>query len=103
MHQTSNLKPKKIRISVSKLGLYGHDMDALDICRALRDAGMEVVYSGLFFTPEHIVITAIWEDVDVIAMSLLNAAHNYVSKSFVINDNNIDDIYWLEEGYSRIG
>lgn len=65
-----------IRILVSKLGLDGHDRGALVICRALRDAGMEVIYSGLFCTPEQVAKTAIEEDVDAIAMSLLNGAHS---------------------------
>lgn len=60
---------------VSKLGLDGHDRGALIICRALRDAGMEVIYSGLFCTPEQVANIAIQEDVDVVAMSLLNGAH----------------------------
>ena len=66
---------KNIRVLVSKLGLDGHDRGALVICRALRDAGMEVIYSGLFCTPERVANIAIDEDVDVIAMSLLNGAH----------------------------
>ena len=65
-----------IRILVSKLGLDGHDRGALVICRALRDAGMEVIYSGLFCTPDQVAKIAIEEDVDVIAMSLLNGAHS---------------------------
>jgi methylmalonyl-CoA mutase, C-terminal domain len=64
-----------IRVLVSKLGLDGHDRGALVICRALRDAGMEVIYSGLFCTPEQVAKIAIDEDVDVVAMSLLNGAH----------------------------
>ena len=60
---------------VSKLGLDGHDRGALIICRALRDAGMEVIYSGLFCTPDQVANIAIQEDVDVVAMSLLNGAH----------------------------
>src|SRR5215510_1290420 len=64
-----------IRILVSKLGLDGHDRGALVICRALRDAGMEVIYSGLFCTPEQVARIARDEDVDVVAMSLLNGAH----------------------------
>ncbi len=66
---------KRIRVLVSKLGLDGHDRGALVICRALRDAGMEVIYSGLFCTPERVANIAIDEDVDAIAMSLLNGAH----------------------------
>ena len=65
-----------IRILVSKLGLDGHDRGALVICRALRDAGMEVIYSGLFCTPDQVAKIAIEEDVDVIAMSLLNGANS---------------------------
>ena len=68
-------KQKRIRVLVSKLGLDGHDRGALIICRALRDAGMEVIYSGLFCTPEQVAKTAIDEDVDAVAMSLLNGAH----------------------------
>lgn len=60
---------------VSKLGLDGHDRGALIICRALRDAGMEVIYSGLFCTPDQVANIAIQEDVNVVAMSLLNGAH----------------------------
>ena len=66
---------KPIRVLVSKLGLDGHDRGALVICRAFRDAGMEVIYSGLFCTPEQVASMAIDEDVDVVAMSLLNGAH----------------------------
>ena len=64
-----------IRVLVSKLGLDGHDRGALVICRALRDAGFEVIYSGLFCTPEQVAKIAADEDVDVVAMSLLNGAH----------------------------
>ena len=96
MHQqeSTDIKSKKIRILVSKLGLDGHDRGALVICRALRDAGMEVIYSGLFNTPDQVVKTAIEEDVDVVAMSLLNGAHltlfPKVAKLF--KEKNIDDI-----------
>ena len=68
-------KKKPIRVLVSKLGLDGHDRGALVICRALRDSGMEVIYSGLFCTPDQVAKIAIDEDVDVVAMSLLNGAH----------------------------
>jgi methylmalonyl-CoA mutase, C-terminal domain len=66
---------RPIRVLVSKLGLDGHDRGALVICRALRDAGFEVIYSGLFCTPEQVAKMATDEDVDVVAMSLLNGAH----------------------------
>ena len=66
---------RPVRVLVSKLGLDGHDRGALVICRALRDAGFEVIYSGLFCTPEQVAKIAVDEDVDVVAMSLLNGAH----------------------------
>jgi methylmalonyl-CoA mutase C-terminal domain/subunit len=69
---------KKIRVLVAKPGLDGHDRGAKVIARALRDDGMEVIYTGLRQTPEQIVQAAIQEDVDVIAMSLLSGAHNHL-------------------------
>ncbi len=66
---------RNIKILVAKLGLDGHDRGALVLCRAFRDAGMEVIYSGLFATPERVAQIAEDEDVDAIAMSLLNGAH----------------------------
>ena len=66
---------RKIKILVAKLGLDGHDRGALVLCRAFRDAGMEVIYSGLFATPDRIAQIAEDEDVDAIALSLLNGAH----------------------------
>jgi methylmalonyl-CoA mutase, C-terminal domain len=72
--ETENVQ-RPLRILVSKLGLDGHDRGALVICRALRDAGFEVIYSGLFCTPEQVAKIAVDEDVDVVAMSLLNGAH----------------------------
>ncbi|RLF30029.1 MAG: methylmalonyl-CoA mutase [Thermoplasmata archaeon] len=66
---------KKIRVLVAKPGLDGHDRGAKVVARALRDAGMEVIYSGLHQTAEQIVRTAIQEDVDVIGLSLLSGAH----------------------------
>ena len=69
-------KPKKkIRILVAKPGLDGHDRGALVLTRAFRDAGMEVIYTGFLATPEQVAQMAIDEDVDVVAMSLLNGAH----------------------------
>lgn len=65
----------KIRVLVAKPGLDGHDRGALVLCRALRDAGMEVIYAGLLASPEQVAQMAIDEDVDVVAMSLLNGAH----------------------------
>jgi methylmalonyl-CoA mutase C-terminal domain/subunit len=73
--QPTTKRQRPIRVLVSKLGLDGHDRGALIICRGLRDAGMEVIYSGLFCTPQQVANIAIEEDVDVVAMSLLNGAH----------------------------
>jgi methylmalonyl-CoA mutase C-terminal domain/subunit len=75
MSSRQTVQRRRIRVLVSKLGLDGHDRGALVICRALRDAGMEVIYSGLFCTPEQVTKIAIDEDVDAVAMSLLNGAH----------------------------
>jgi len=69
---------KKIRVLAAKPGLDGHDRGIKVICYALRDAGMEVIYTGLRQTPEQIVRAAIQEDVDVIAMSVLSGAHDYL-------------------------
>lgn len=69
---------KRIRVLVAKPGLDGHDRGAKVIARALRDAGMEVIYTGLRQTPEQIVAAAIQEDVNVVAMSLLSGAHNHL-------------------------
>lgn len=66
---------RRIRVLVAKPGLDGHDRGALLLIRALRDAGFEVIYTGLFATPEQIAQTAVDEDVDVVALSHLNAAH----------------------------
>ena len=66
---------RKIRVVVAKPGLDGHDRGAKIIARALRDAGMEVIYTGLHQTPEMIVAAAVQEDVDVVALSILSGAH----------------------------
>jgi len=66
---------KKIRVLVAKPGLDGHDRGAKVVCRALRDAGMEVIYTGLRRTPEEIVNAAIQEDADLIGLSILSGAH----------------------------
>lgn len=67
---------RPIRVLVAKPGLDGHDRGAKVVARALRDAGMEVIYTGLRQTPEQIVEAAMQEDVDCIAMSILSGAHN---------------------------
>ena len=66
---------KKIRVLIAKPGLDGHDRGAKVICRALRDAGMEVIYTGLRRTPEEIVTAAVQEDADLIGLSILSGAH----------------------------
>lgn len=67
--------PRRIRVLVAKLGLDGHDRGAKVVARILRDAGMEVIYSGLYKTPGQVVAAAIQEDVDVIGVSLLSGSH----------------------------
>ncbi|MBW2058761.1 MAG: cobalamin B12-binding domain-containing protein [Deltaproteobacteria bacterium] len=69
---------RKIRILIAKPGLDGHDRGARVIARGFRDAGFEVVYTGLHQTPEQIVATAIQEDVDLIGLSILSGAHDYL-------------------------
>ena len=70
--------PRPIRVLVAKPGLDGHDRGAKVIARALRDAGMEVIYTGLRQTPEMIVDAALQEDVQVIGLSILSGAHNAI-------------------------
>jgi methylmalonyl-CoA mutase, C-terminal domain len=98
INQTQQVK--RIRILVAKMGLDGHDRGALVICRALRDAGMEVIYSGLFCTPQQVAKTAIDEDVDAIAMSLLNGAHLtlFPKVAKILKEQSIDDILLIGGG-----
>jgi methylmalonyl-CoA mutase, C-terminal domain len=72
----ATMADKKIRVLIAKPGLDGHDRGAKIIARALRDAGMEVIYTGLRQTPEMIAAAALQEDVDVIGLSILSGAHN---------------------------
>lgn len=85
---------RPIRVLVAKPGLDGHDRGAKVVARALRDAGMEVIYTGLRQTPEQIVEAAIQEDVDVIAMSILSGAHNHLFPKVMelLKQQNVDDI-----------
>jgi methylmalonyl-CoA mutase cobalamin-binding domain/chain len=69
---------RKIRVVVAKPGLDGHDRGAKVVARALRDAGFEVIYTGLHQTPEQIVATAVQEDADAVGLSVLSGAHNYL-------------------------
>ena len=91
---------RRIRVLVSKLGLDGHDRGALVICRALRDAGMEVIYSGLFCTPEQVAKIAVDEDVDAVAMSLLNGAHLvlFPKVARLLRESGVNDILLVGGG-----
>src|SRR4051794_8281343 len=85
---------KKIRVLVAKPGLDGHDRGAKVIARALRDAGMEVIYTGLRQTPEMIVNAALQEDVDVIGLSILSGAHNAIVPRVtdLLKQHKMDDV-----------
>src|SRR5438045_4797627 len=85
---------QKIRVLVSKTGLDGHDRGAKVIARALRDAGMEVIYTGLRQTPEMIVNAALQEDVHVIGLSILSGAHNAIVPRVMdlLRQNKMDDV-----------
>ncbi len=90
----------KIRVLVAKPGLDGHDRGAKVIARALRDAGMEVIYTGLRQTPEMIVTAALQEDVDVIGLSILSGAHNAIVPRVndLLKQNKMDDVLLLVGG-----
>ncbi len=90
----------KIRVLVAKPGLDGHDRGAKVIARALRDAGMEVIYTGLRQTPEMIVNAALQEDVDVIGLSILSGAHNAIVPRVteLAKQNQMDDVLVLVGG-----
>jgi len=85
---------KKIRVLVAKPGLDGHDRGAKVIARALRDAGMEVIYTGLRQTPEMVVSAALQEDVDVIGLSILSGAHNAIIPRVMdlLRQNKMEDV-----------
>jgi len=85
---------RKIRVIVAKPGLDGHDRGAKIIARALRDAGMEVIYTGLRQTPEQIVTAALQEDADVIGLSILSGAHNHIAPKLMelIKSRGLDDV-----------
>jgi len=88
------MQPTPIRVLVAKPGLDGHDRGAKVIARALRDAGMEVIYTGLRQTPEMVVDAAIQEDVDCIGLSILSGAHNVIVPRIMalLRERNADDI-----------
>jgi methylmalonyl-CoA mutase C-terminal domain/subunit len=91
---------KKIRVLVAKPGLDGHDRGAKVIARALRDAGMEVVYTGIRQTPEMIAEAALQEDVDVVGMSILSGAHMALFPRVMelLRDNGMDDVLVVAGG-----
>ena len=91
---------RKIRVLVAKPGLDGHDRGAKVIARALRDAGMEVIYTGLRQTPEMIAAAALQEDVDAVGISILSGAHNTLCPRIVdlLRENGMDDTLVLVGG-----
>ncbi len=91
---------RKIRVLVAKPGLDGHDRGAKIIARALRDAGMEVIYTGIRQTPQMIVEAAIQEDVDAILMSILSGAHMAIFPKVMelLRENGVDDVLVMAGG-----
>ncbi len=91
---------RKIRALVAKPGLDGHDRGAKVLARALRDAGMEVIYTGIRQTPEQVVSTAIQEDVDVLCLSSLSGAHDYLFPRIMelLKEREIQDVLVLGGG-----
>jgi methylmalonyl-CoA mutase C-terminal domain/subunit len=85
---------QKIRVVIAKPGLDGHDRGAKVIARALRDAGMEVIYTGLRQTPEQIVAAALQEDADVVGLSILSGAHNHIVPRLMelLRQKGMDDV-----------
>ena len=85
---------RSVRVVVAKPGLDGHDRGAKIVARALRDAGFEVIYTGLHQTPEQIVATAVQEDADAIGLSVLSGAHNYLFKRVLelLKEKGADDV-----------
>ena len=94
------MNERKIRVLVAKPGLDGHDRGAKVIARALRDAGMEVIYTGLRQTPEMIASAALQEDVDAVGISILSGAHNTLCPRIVdlLRENGMDDTLVLVGG-----
>ena len=84
----------KIRVLVAKPGLDGHDRGAKVIARALRDAGMDVIYTGLRQTPEMVATAALQEDVDIVGLSILSGAHNHIAPKLMelLKEKGLDDV-----------
>jgi methylmalonyl-CoA mutase C-terminal domain/subunit len=91
---------KRIRVVVAKPGLDGHDRGAKVVARALRDAGMEVIYTGLRQTPEALMKTCVQEDADVLCLSSLSGAHDYLfpKVASLFKENGMDDVLILGGG-----
>jgi methylmalonyl-CoA mutase C-terminal domain/subunit len=91
---------RKLRVVIAKPGLDGHDRGAKVIARALRDAGMEVIYTGLRQTPEQIAAAALQEDADVIGLSILSGAHNHIAPRLMalLSERGLDDVLVLIGG-----
>jgi isobutyryl-CoA mutase small subunit len=91
---------RKIRVVIAKPGLDGHDRGAKIIARALRDAGMEVIYTGLHQTPEQIVETAVQEDADAVGISILSGAHMTLVPKILegLRENGLDDVLVIVGG-----
>ena len=85
---------RKLRVVIAKPGLDGHDRGAKVIARALRDAGMEVIYTGLRQTPEQIATAALQEDADVVGLSILSGAHNHIAPRLMdlLKASGLDDV-----------
>ncbi len=92
--QATPAADRRIRVLIAKPGLDGHDRGAKVVTRGLRDAGMEVIYTGLHQTPEMIVEAALQEDVDAIGLSILSGAHNVLFPRILklLKDNNMEDV-----------
>ncbi len=100
MSSTQNTELGKVRVLIAKPGLDGHDRGAKVIARALRDAGFEVIYTGLHQTPEMIVNAAIEEDVQVVGLSILSGAHNALVPEVIggIQSAGLTDVLYLVGG-----
>src|SRR5947207_15146762 len=91
---------RKLRVVIAKPGLDGHDRGAKVIARALRDAGMEVIYTGLRQTPEQIAAAALQEDADVIGLSILSGAHNSICPRLMelLHEKGLDEVLVIVGG-----
>jgi methylmalonyl-CoA mutase C-terminal domain/subunit len=100
MKGVADMAERKIRVLVAKPGLDGHDRGAKVIARALRDAGMEVIYTGLRQTPEKIASAVVQEDVDALLMSILSGAHDYLFPRVMdlLKEKGVKDILVLGGG-----